>query len=122
MVAHWHGTGTHAARASGSVTSRCRQSRDRSPAAMAAFQRLKKSRKHLRSVFDSATLSADVYGVEISRTSGNSRRHRFDSPLDHGKPRSQPTQAFRETLRNLAMETGQRRVAHDGLPWLIAHV
>ncbi len=45
MVANRHGSGTDAARASGSATARCRQSRSRSAAGVAAVEPLKKSTK-----------------------------------------------------------------------------
>src|ERR1017187_4232846 len=63
MVANRHGTGTDAASAPGSATARCRQSRSGSPTGMAAVEPLRKiHKKHLRSVFDSATLTADGFG------------------------------------------------------------
>ena len=70
-------TGQTTAEAVGLLPPDCRQ-----PAGMAALDRLKKSQKYLRSVFDSATLSADGTGVEISRTRGNNRRYHFDWTVD----------------------------------------
>src|ERR1700676_2910881 len=80
MVANRHGSGTDAASASGSVTARCRPSRSVSPAGVAAGELLEIAKKHLRSIFDSATLTADGFGVEISRARSYSRRCHFDSP------------------------------------------
>src|SRR4029077_3429988 len=59
MVAKRHGSGTAAASASGSATARCRQSRSGSPAGVAAGEFLEIGKKHLRSVFDSGTLTTD---------------------------------------------------------------
>src|SRR5207302_8110823 len=78
-------------------------------------------KKHLRSVFDSATLTADGFGVEISRAGSNSRRTHFHSPVDRRESGRQPAQTLREALRGMAVETGQRRCARYGLPRLIAH-
>src|SRR6266545_2667340 len=93
---------------------------------MAALESLKKrifenSKKHLRSVFDSGTLTADGFGVEISRAGGYSRRCHFDSPVDRRESGRKPAQAFREALRSMAVETGQWRFARYGLPRPIAH-
>ena len=77
--------------------------------------------KHLRSVFSSGTLTADGFRVEISRAGSYSRRCHFDSPVDRRESGRQPAQTFREALRGLAVETGQRRFARYGLPRLAAH-
>src|SRR6266581_3010325 len=93
---------------------------------MAALESLKenfseKPKKHLRSVFDSATLTADGFGVEISRAGGYSQRCQFDSPVDRRESGRKPAQTFREVARGLAVETGQWRFARYGLPRLVAH-
>src|SRR6266851_5877449 len=93
---------------------------------MAALESLKREfpknpKKHLRSVFDSATLTADGFGVEISRAGGYSRRCHSDSPVDRRESKRQPAQTLREALRGMAVETGQRRFAGYGLPRLVAH-
>src|SRR5271155_4910570 len=121
MVAHRHGSGTDTASASGSATARCRQSRSRSPTGVAAVEFLENREKHLRSIFDSATLMADGFGVEISRADSYSRRCHFDSPVDCRESGSKPAQTFGEALRSMAVETGQRRVTRYGLPRLVAH-
>src|SRR6185436_7239439 len=71
--------------------------------------------------FDSGTLTADGFGVEISRAGSYSRRCHFDSPVDCRESGSKPAQTLRETLRAVAVETGQRCIARDGLPRLVAH-
>ena len=78
-------------------------------------------KKHLRSVFDSGTLTADGFGVEISRAGGYSRRCHFHSPVDRRESGRQPAQTVGEALRGLAVETGQRRFARYGLPRPVAH-
>src|SRR5258706_3898061 len=93
---------------------------------MAALESLKenfseKPKKHLRSVFDSATLTADGFGVEISRAGGYSQRCQFDSPVDRRESGRKPAQTLRETVRGVAVETSQRRFARYGLPRLVAH-
>src|SRR5258708_40114856 len=92
---------------------------------MASLASLKKgrreSKKHLRSVFDSGTLTADGFGVEISRAGGYGRRCHSDSPVDRRESGSQPTQTLRGTLPGMAVETGQRRFARYGLPRLVAN-
>src|SRR5713226_9761527 len=93
---------------------------------MAALESLKREfsknpKKHLRSVFDSATLTADGSRVEISRAGGYSRRCHFDSPVDRRESGRKPAQTFRETVRGMAVETGQRRFARYGLPRLVAY-
>src|SRR5258708_7463345 len=93
---------------------------------MASLAYLKKggcreSKKHLRSVFDSATLTADGFGVEISRAGGYSRRCHFNSPVDRRESGHKPAQTFREAVRGMAVETGQRRFARYGVPRLVAH-
>src|SRR5579871_2693237 len=50
------------------------------PPAWRPVNAYRKCEKHLRSVFDSATLSADGCGGAISRASGNGRRCHRDSP------------------------------------------
>ena len=85
------------------------------------LKKIPKIKKHLRSVFDSGTLTADGFGVEISRAGGYSRRCRSDSPVDRRESGRQPAQTFREALRGMAVETGQRRFARYGLPRLVAH-
>ena len=92
------------------------------PPAWRPVERLKTCRKkHLRSIFDSATLTADAFGVEISRAGSYSRRCHFDSPVDRRESGRQPAQTFGEAVRSMAVETGQRRVARHGLPRLVAH-
>src|SRR5258705_9403989 len=93
---------------------------------MAALESLKenfseKPKKHLRSVFDSATLTADGFGAEISRAGGYSRRCHFDSPVDRRKSGRQPAQTLREAVRGLAVETDQWRFPRYGLSRLVAH-
>src|ERR1035441_1950523 len=92
---------------------------------MAAIEYLKKFPKKiqrdLRSAFDSGTLTAVSFRVAISRAGGYNRRYRFDSPIDRRESGCKPAQTFRETVRGMAVETGQRRFARYGLPRLIAH-
>src|SRR5580704_18641865 len=93
---------------------------------MAALESLKREfsktpKKHLRSVFDSDTLTADGFRVEISRAGSNSRRTHFHSPVDRRESGCQPAQTLREALRGMAVETGQRRFARYGVPRLVAH-
>src|SRR6266851_4071295 len=93
---------------------------------MAALESLKENfsenhKKHLRSVFDSATLTADGFGVEISRAGGYNRRCHFDSPVDRRESGRKPAQTFPEAVRGMAVETGQWRFARYGLPRLVAH-
>ena len=121
MVANRHGSVMDAASASGSAIARCRQSRSGSPAGVAAVEFLEIAEKHLRSIFDSATLTADGFGVEISRAGSYSRRCHFDSLVDCRESGSKPAQTLREALRSMAVETGQRRVTPYGLPRLVAH-
>src|SRR5207247_8949025 len=68
----------------------------------------------LRSVFDSATLTADGFRVEIPRAGGYHRRCHFDSPVDRRESGRKSAQTFREALRGLAVETGQWRFARYG--------
>src|SRR5438034_9000016 len=112
MVAHRHGSGSNAAGASGATAARGRQSGRGSSAGVATLKYLKDYRKihkkHLRSVHDSATLTADGFRVAISRAGGYSQRYRFDSPIDRRESGRKPAQAFRETVRGMAVETGHR--------------
>src|SRR5262249_14969469 len=95
MVANRHGSGTDAASASGAATARCRQSRSGSATGMAAVERVAlASKNHLRSIFASATLMADGFGVEISRAGSYSRRCHFDSPVDCRESGSEPPQTL----------------------------
>src|SRR6266851_9186779 len=110
MVAHRHGSGANAAGASGATAARGRQSGRRSSTGMAALEYLKglskNPQKYLRSVYDSATLTADGFRVEISRAGGYSRRCHFDSPIDRRESGRKPAETFRETVRGMAVETG----------------
>src|SRR5438128_1858427 len=69
-------------------------------------KRFSRIKKHLRSVFDSGTLTADGFGMEISRAGGYSRRCYSDSPVNRRESQCQPAQTLREALRGLAVETG----------------
>src|SRR5215469_14295181 len=90
MVANRHRSRADTAGASGSAAARCRQSGSGSPAGMAAGEFLEIAEKHLRSIFDSATLMADCFGMEISRAGSYSRRCHFDSPVDCRESGSEP--------------------------------
>src|SRR5512132_3868268 len=59
---------------------------------------LRTRKKHLRSVFDSATLTANA-GVEISGSGRDSRGYRPDSAVNRGESHGEPAQTFGDALR-----------------------
>src|SRR5579864_2247119 len=79
------------------------------------FPRIRK--KHLRSVFDSATLTTNAR-MEISGSGSDRRGYRADSPVNRGESHGEPAPTFVDALRGLAVETDQRRLARHGLPRL----
>src|SRR6266542_2675113 len=77
-------------------------------------------KKHLRSVFDSATLTTNAR-MEIQGPGSDSRRYRADSTVTRRESQGEPAPTFGSAVRGLAVETGQRRLARHGLPRLVAH-
>src|SRR6476646_5672151 len=108
------------ARASGAVAAGGRESGNRSGAGVAPSEPVKNTKKVTAGtcvpVSDLPYSRTDVRAVALSGQNRYHGRHRLHSRSHRSASRSEPAQVVGETVRGVAVETGQRGTTRYGLP------